>query len=52
MTLEGASNAQLVETTSTVPATIANTSGSSFTTPAFAAQSASAILGVAVVIGG
>jgi len=52
VTLEGAGNAQLVETTGTVPATIANTTGSSFTTTAFTAESASLVTGVAVVIGG
>jgi hypothetical protein len=53
VTLEGATgNNQLVETTGTVPATIANTTGSSFTTTAFAAESASLVTGVAVVIGG
>jgi hypothetical protein len=42
----------LVETTGTVPATIANTTGATFTTTAFAAQNANSITGVSVVIGG
>jgi hypothetical protein len=52
VTLEGATGNQLVETTGTVPATITNTAGSSFTTTAFAAENASLVTGVAVVIGG
>jgi hypothetical protein len=52
VTLEGSTNNQLVETTGTVPATLGTTKGSSFTTTAFAAQSASLVTGVAVVIGG
>jgi hypothetical protein len=52
VTLEGATNNQLVEATGTVPATIANTKGSAFTTAAFAPESASLVTGVAVVIGG
>ena len=53
VTLEGATgNNQLVETTGMVPATITNTAGSSFITTAFAAENASLVTGVAVVIGG
>jgi hypothetical protein len=52
VTLAGAGNASLVVSTGTVPATIANTPGSSFTPTAFAAESASLITGVSVVIGG
>ena len=53
VTLEGATgNNQLVEATGIVPANITNTLGSSFTTAAFAAESASLVTGVAVVIGG
>ena len=52
VTLEGAGNASLVESVGVVPATITNTTGSSFTPTAFAAESASLITGVSVVIGG
>ena len=51
VTLEGATNNQLVETTGTVP-TLGATKGSSFTTTAFAPESAALVTGVAVVIGG
>jgi hypothetical protein len=52
VTLEGATNNQMVETTGTVPAALGTTKGSFFTTPVFAAQNASLVTGVAVVIGG
>jgi hypothetical protein len=51
VTLEGATNNQLVETTGTVP-TLGAAKGSSFTTTAFAPESAALVTGVAVVIGG
>jgi hypothetical protein len=51
VTLEGATNNQLVETTGTVP-TLGAAKGSWFTTTAFAPESAALVTGVAVVIGG